>query len=50
LVRDVKKRLGAKEIGGFMSIKSHSLFNGLDWTVIAEKKATPIFIPDVTIY
>ena len=43
----MKKRLGVKETGGFETIKNHAAFEGLDWALVAEKKVTPLFIPDV---
>jgi hypothetical protein len=47
LERDVKKRLGVPEMGGFETIKNHAVFKGIDWALAAEKKVTPIYIPDV---
>lgn len=46
LERDVKKRIGVKETGGFETIKNHAAFKGLQWDLVAEKKVTPPFIPD----
>jgi hypothetical protein len=47
LERDVKKRLGGKEMGGFESIKTHPIFKNLNWSDVEAKKAIPPFIPDV---
>jgi serine/threonine kinase 32 len=47
LERDVKKRLGVKEMGGYEVLKKHALFRKLDWEVVEAKKAIPPFIPDV---
>jgi serine/threonine kinase 32 len=47
LERDVKKRLGVKETGGYDGLKKHPLFRKLDWNAVENKKAVPPFIPDV---
>ena len=47
LVRDVKKRLGVKEMGGFNAIKTHPLFAQVDWKAVQDKKVVPPFVPDV---
>ncbi len=49
LERDVKKRLGVKEMGGYEALKNHPLFKKLDWVAVENKKAIPPFIPDVCI-
>ncbi|KAJ3364611.1 hypothetical protein HDU91_002499 [Kappamyces sp. JEL0680] len=46
LERDVKKRLGVKDMGGFEGIKKHPAFKNLDWVQVEAKKAVPPFIPD----
>lgn len=48
LERDVKKRLGVKEMGGFDALKAHAVFKALDWEVVALKNWPPPFVPDVT--
>lgn len=47
LERDVKKRLGVKETGGFDALKAHAVFKALDWEVVALKSWPPPFVPDV---
>jgi hypothetical protein len=47
LERDVKKRLGVSEMGGYETLKKHAAFRKLDWEVVESKKAIPTFIPDV---
>ena len=47
LVRDVKKRLGVREMGGLDGIREQSIFKGTNWDLIAEKKIVPPFVPNV---
>jgi serine/threonine kinase 32 len=48
--RDITKRLGCVNAGGFDRLKQHSFFAEMDWDLVASKKFTPPFIPDVNIY
>jgi len=44
--RNVQKRLGALEAGGFEKIKTHPYFADVDWVKLENKELTPPFIPD----
>jgi len=44
--RNVQKRLGALEAGGFEKIKTHPYFSDVDWVKLENKELTPPFIPD----
>jgi len=44
--RNVQKRLGALEAGGFEKIKTHPYFSMVDWVKLENKELTPPFIPD----
>jgi len=44
--RNVSKRLGALEAGGFEKIKQHPYFSNVDWVKLENKELTPPFIPD----
>ncbi|ORX87365.1 kinase-like protein [Anaeromyces robustus] len=44
--RNVSKRLGALEAGGFEKIKQHPYFSMIDWVKLENKELTPPFIPD----
>ncbi|KAJ3212715.1 hypothetical protein HK099_007672 [Clydaea vesicula] len=46
LTRDITKRLGVKEMGGYEGIKAHPFFKKINWVELEAKKATPPFVPD----
>ncbi|KAJ3320623.1 hypothetical protein HDV06_005141 [Boothiomyces sp. JEL0866] len=46
LDRDVKRRIGVKEVGGLDSIKAHKFFRHINWPLLEQKKSTPLFVPD----
>jgi hypothetical protein len=43
LKKDEKQRLGYN--AGAMDVMSHHFFEGMDWTMAAERRLTPPFIP-----
>lgn len=47
LVRDVKHRLGTKEMGGFDKIKQLAFLSDIDWELLEEKQIQPEFVPSV---
>lgn len=47
LQRDIKKRLGCKQMGGIPGFKAHPWFRNFDWSKIESKEAIPPFEPDV---
>ncbi|KAM0754943.1 kinase-like protein [Meredithblackwellia eburnea MCA 4105] len=46
LQRDIKKRLGCKQMGGIEAFKTHPWFRDYDWAQVEAKQATPPFEPD----
>jgi serine/threonine kinase 32 len=46
LTRDITKRLGVKEVGGYDSIKKHPFFADIDWKMLEAKELPPPFVPD----
>ena len=47
LTRDITKRLGVKEMGGYETIKKHPFFKSINWDDLEQKKIKPPFVPEV---
>ena len=46
MTRDITKRLGAIESGGFGNIENHPAYRDLNWDAVLKKVSIAPFIPD----
>lgn len=46
LTRDIKKRLGTLESGGYEALRKHPFFSTIDWARLEKKEFMPPFVPE----